>query len=64
MKVGDLVICNCEADTPWKGKVGLLVGFWLNGIWNVDGRGSAVVRYSFGHECLSMAGLEVISESR
>jgi hypothetical protein len=27
VKVGDLVICNCKADTWYKGAVGMLVGF-------------------------------------
>ena len=62
MKVGDLVICNCEASAPWKGLLGVVVGFWLNGFWNMEGGGSAIVRYSFGLECLSVQGLEVVSE--
>lgn len=64
MKVGDLVICNCEADTPWKGMLGVVIGFWLNGIWNDEARGSAIVQYDFGRECLSQQTLEVVSEGR
>ena len=27
MKVGDLVVCNCEAEIWYKGRPGLLIGF-------------------------------------
>ena len=27
MKVGDLVVCNCEAEIWYKGRIGLLIGF-------------------------------------
>ena len=27
MKVGDLVTCNCETDTWYKGKVGMVIDF-------------------------------------
>ena len=46
MKVGDLVVCNCPNDTWYKGQIGMLIGFMLNGIPNDDGRGSAVVWYA------------------
>ena len=29
MKIGDLVICSCETDTWYKGKVGMVIDFSL-----------------------------------
>ena len=63
VKVGDLVVCNCPNDTWYKGKVGMLLGFNLNGIPNEDGRGSAVVWYGHaGHAIhLMTSALKVMS---
>ena len=62
MKVGDLVVCNCPNDTWYKGQIGMLIVFMLNGIPNDDGRGSAVVWYDTGKIIhLMTSALKVVS---
>jgi len=64
MKVGDLVVCNCEADMWYKGRVGLVVAFDYFGVRFTDflRPGSAVfVKYgTTGIARLCVEGLEVI----
>jgi hypothetical protein len=63
MKVGDLVICNCENDTWYKGRIGTLVGFDHFGKFSSE-KGDPLVMYL--EDTIRLAGrtLEVISESR
>ena len=58
MKVGDLVICNCKADTWYKGLPGILAGFDTS-------TKDPMVTYGNGKLLrLAKSVLEVISESR
>ena len=59
MKIGDLVICNCESDTWYKGQVGTLIGFDHFGKFSTL-KGDPLVMYSGGTVRLARAGLEVI----
>ena len=66
MKIGDLVICHCGAAPQsmiwYKGLVGMIVGFELNGIPYDYARGAAVVFYDNGKTVhLIRSGLQVVS---
>ena len=61
MKVGSLVICNCESNSVWyKGRVGTLIGFDHFGKFNSE-KGDPVVMYPEGSIRLSRKNLEIIS---
>jgi hypothetical protein len=61
MKVGDLVVCNCEGDTWYRGRVGILTGFDHFGKYSLT-KGDPLVMYT--EETIRLGGrtLEVISE--
>ena len=54
VKVGDLVICSCETDTWYKGKVGMVIDFSLTNDPRVLYYNGKVVR-------LVESALEIIS---
>jgi len=57
MKVGDLVVCNCKADTWYKGLIGTLID------WAVCTR-DPLVMYENGEIIrLAKSGLEIIHAS-
>ena len=67
MKVGDMVICTCEADIWYKGLLGTVIYFEHFGkMINFCKKGStAMVLYPNGSvQRLTTGGLEVIIENR
>jgi hypothetical protein len=57
VKVGDLVICNCQMDTWYKGKLGLVIDLCtMKNPWVLYPNGE-VIR-------LTYQALEIISEGR
>ncbi len=61
MKVGDLVVCDCENEKAWyKGKIGLLVGYDHFGIFNSE-KGDPLVMYHEGTIRLAGRSLKAAS---
>ena len=64
MRVGDLVVCNCENDKVWyKGRIGLLVGFDYFGKFSSE-KGDPLVMYAEDTIRLAGRSLEVVRENR
>ena len=60
MKVGDLVRCNCQSETWYQGRVGMLIGFDHFGVYSTE-KGDPLVMYLEGTVRLAGSALEVVS---